>query len=294
MTSWHVVEMILPAALEDPACAVLEELGSVGWESRAGEPGFSSLFAYWADPPPPGLGGSIRRRLETIAQGLAVGSANVGPICLLPEEDWEANWRRHFRIERPIPGLVIHPSWIPYEAGPGEMVIEIDPKMAFGVGSHPTTRLCLRLLHGCRGADRVLDVGTGTGILAIAAARWGADRVVGVEMDPAALSNAVENVARNGVQGVLRIIHGGAGAVKGPFDRVVANLLTTELRSALPDIVKVLRPGGRLVLSGFLLGEEEAVREMLQRYGLAAHDATWEGEWGALLARSRHSSQTGG
>ena len=71
MTSWHAVEMILPAALEDPACAVLEELGSVGWEIRAGEPGFSSLLAYWADPVPPGLGGSISRRLKTLAEGLA-------------------------------------------------------------------------------------------------------------------------------------------------------------------------------------------------------------------------------
>lgn len=285
MTSWYIVEMILPAALEDPACAVLEELGSVGWESRAGEPGFSSVLAYWADPAPPGLGGSIRRRLETLAEGLAVGRPKVGPVSPLPAEDWEANWRRHFRIERPIPGLVIHPSWIPYEAGPGETVIEIDPKMAFGVGSHPTTRLSLRLLRACTGADRVLDVGTGTGILAIAAARWGAVRVVGVEIDRAAVVNAVENVARNEVRGVLRIVHGGAGAVKGPFDRAVANLLTTELRSALPDIVKVLRPGGRLVVSGFLVSEEAAVREALQRHGLAAERSAREGEWGALLTR---------
>ena len=288
-----MVEIILPAALEDPACVVLEELGSVGWESRACEPGVSSLLAYWADPAPPGLGEAILRRLDRLAESLAVGGPKVGPVSPLPEEDWEANWRRHFRIERPIPGLVIHPSWIPYEAGPGETVIEIDPKMAFGVGSHPTTRLCLRLLHACSEADRLLDVGTGTGILAIAAARWGAVRVVGVEIDRAAVVNAVENVSRNGVRGVLRIIHGGADAVKGPFDRVVANLLTTEFRSALPDIVRVLRPGGRFVLSGFLVSEERAVREVLQRHGLAVESAEREGEWGALRARARHAAPAG-
>ena len=287
MANWHKFEVILPAALEDPACAVLSELGSVGWEAREEGAGAVRLLAYWADPLPRGLASAIRRRLGTLAENLAGSSPIVGAGVPVPEEDWEANWRRHFRAERPIPNLVIHPSWIPCKLGPGERAIVIDPKMAFGVGSHPTTRLCLRLMHEIGNAERVLDLGTGTGILAIADAGWGARHVIAAEVDADAVQNAAENVARNGMERVISIVHGGVDALRGPFDRIVANLLLAEFLSALPDIARVLRSGCALILSGFLVPDEAAVRAALAERDLGVERCLREGEWGGLVARSR-------
>ncbi|MDP3939834.1 MAG: 50S ribosomal protein L11 methyltransferase, partial [Deltaproteobacteria bacterium] len=165
-------------------------------------------------------------------------------------------------------------------------VIVIDPKMAFGVGSHPTTRLCLRLLRDAEGLERVLDVGTGTGILAIAAARWGARRVVAVEMDEPSALNARENVARNAVADRVEVVHGRVEALEGLFDLVLANLLLSELHAALPRIAGLLRPGGALILAGYLASEAGAVRRDLGEVGFRVVRNEAEEEWGALCAHA--------
>lgn len=287
MANWRKFEVVLPSALEDPASAVLSELGCAGWEAREEAAGAVRLLAYWAEPLPRGLAAAIRGRLGTLADNVAADRPHIVADAPVPEEDWEANWRRHFRAERPIPNLVIHPSWIPCTPGPGERAIVIDPKMAFGVGSHPTTRLCLRLMQAPGSRGRVLDLGAGTGILAIAAALWGAQRVIAADVDGDAVRNAAENVAHNGAGRTIRVVHGGVDALRGPFDQIVANLLSAEFRSALPDIARVLRPGGALILSGFLVTDENTVRAALAGHGLKVETGLQEAEWGALVARSR-------
>lgn len=299
MSPWRKIELTLPASLEDPAGALLVDLGCVGWESREAGPGRVRLLAYWRAPAPPGLRDAVARALEAVAatEAAAPGSRGGAPALSeaeeVADEDWEAGWRRHFRLERPLPGLVVRPSWITHDAAPGETVLVIDPKMAFGVGSHPTTRLCLRLLREAGAAGDVLDVGTGTGILAIAAARWGARRVVALEMDASSARNAAENVSLNGVSGRVEVVAGrlggdvpSGGAPAGDaFDLVLANLLREELREALPAMIARLRPAGALILAGFLAGETEAIARDLAARRLGVERRAREEEWGALRAR---------
>jgi ribosomal protein L11 methyltransferase len=282
---WRAIRIDLVPDLEDPVAGALADLGSAGWEARR-EGERVSLLAYWPATAPDDLRERLRARLGALAAALGAPAPAVADPILVPEEDWEAAWRAHFRVEHPIPGLAIHPSWIPYSPAPGEIAITIDPKMAFGVGSHATTQLCLALMEGRCAGKRVLDVGTGTGILAIAAARWGAKNVIAVETDPAAVANARESIARNGVAVNVTLLDGDVDRAPGRFDLIVANLLSSELRRALPAIAARLAPDGHLVVSGLLLEEEGAIRELLAAHGLSSDASLRRGEWCALAARS--------
>lgn len=293
MVRWQVLEILLPEALEDSVAALLSDLGSVGWESREAGSGRVRLLAYWPAPAPPALTERIAARLAGDPGARGAVAAEVSEARDVADEDWESGWRRHFRLERPLPDLIIHPSWIPYDPAPGETVLVIDPKMAFGVGSHPTTRLCLKLLREALPAARALDAGTGTGILAIAAARWGARRVVAVEMDDASARNAEENVALNGVQDRVEVVRGRVEEQRGAFDLVLANLLLSETRAALPALARLLAPGGALILAGYLEAEAAAVARDLAGVGLRPLRRAREGEWGAMVARTAREARPG-
>lgn len=166
-----------------------------------------------------------------------------------PRRDWLADWRRDLDPIA-IGPLTVTPSWRLDEVRTGDPIV-IDPAMAFGTGHHATTRFCLeRLLDLDVAGARVLDVGTGTGILAIAARRLGAVEVVAVDDDPEAVSAAVDNAARNGAD--VEVLHGGLGVVddRAPFDVVLANLVTGTVVDLADDLVAATRPGGRVVTSG--------------------------------------------
>ncbi len=283
MTGWCVIDLRVGPVLEDVAAGILQDLGCAGWESRAWEDGVR-ILAYWHTPRP-GLAEDLRAALSKAASRLGDPPPEIARPAAVPEEDWEAGWRRHFTLSRPLPGLVVHPSWIAHDPAPGEEVIVIDPKMAFGVGSHETTQLCLRFLRDASAGARVLDVGAGTGILAIAAARWGAREVVAVDTDPAAVENAIENVRRNGVAGRVRVVRGSARDAPGAFDVAVANLLSSELALVMPSLPVRLAPGGVLIVSGFLREEEGAIRALLEGHGFRTEAWEWSAEWGGLRAR---------
>jgi ribosomal protein L11 methyltransferase len=293
MPSWTVLQLDLPADLEDLASAVLQDLGSLGWETRRRGKDVR-LLAYWPEPPPAGLVEDLAGRLDTLAARAGTPRPPRPVPARIPEKDWEAVWRAHFRLERPLPDLVIRPSWISYEPGPRETVIVIDPKMAFGVGGHPTTRLCLRLLRQVPRLGRMLDVGTGTGILAIAAARWGARRVVAVERDGAAVANARENLARNRVEDQVWLARGSVNAVRGTFDVIAANMLLAELRAVIPELAGRMRPAGCVILSGFLTSDEHTLRARLSEHGFGWMAGARDGEWGALAARRKGTGLSGG
>jgi ribosomal protein L11 methyltransferase len=188
--------------------------------------------------------------------------------------------------------LILTPTWIEPEARPGDIVIAIDPQMAFGTGEHATTRGVLQLLEGVMlpGA-RVLDVGTGSAVLAIAAAKLGAGHVLAAESDPDALINAAENVARNGVEGTVELCE---ALVDGtwlehradpPFDLIVANVLSSVLRPLLPAFHAALRPAGALILSGILQEEADGMRASASGAGLALGAEVREEEWWTGLFR---------
>jgi ribosomal protein L11 methyltransferase len=190
-------------------------------------------------------------------------------------EDWSREWRRGLRPRR-LGRVVVAPSWTAPEVMDGDIVLTIDPEMAFGTGEHATTRGCLRLLGECvRAGERVLDVGTGSAILAIAAARLGAVSVLAVESDPDAIENAQDNVARNGATSAVRIdcalVDDAylADARGGAFDVILANVLSGVLMPLLQSFREALAEGGRLILSGILETEADAMIEAAERAGFA-------------------------
>lgn len=204
------------------------------------------------------------------------------------DEDWAREWKKGLGPRRVTERIVTRPSWAEYEAEPGQIVIDIDPQMAFGTGEHATTRGCLRLLDAAlREGDRVLDVGSGSGILSVAAVRLGAEEVVAVEYDADANLNARENLERNGVSGRVRLIEALADAeliaAEGEFDLIVANILSGVIRPLLPAFREALRARGRLIVSGIMQSEAAGVVETAAAAGLRVEREDREEEWWSAL-----------
>lgn len=226
----------------------LLELPVRGVEERA-----DALIVYLPDP-----GGDRREAVEGLARRLreAVGGEAVRVEgALRPAEEWAELWRTGLGTRRITDRLVVTPPWVPHEAAPGELVITIDPGMAFGTGEHASTRGCLRLLDPLvRKGERVADVGAGSGILAIACALLGASRVVALELDPWACRASRENAAANGVAGAVEVRAAAVGRDflpgEPPFDGIVANIEPAILTELLAGLHAGLRPEGWLVMGG--------------------------------------------
>lgn len=204
-------------------------------------------------------------------------------------EDWAEAWKRGLEPRRVSERVVVRPSWTePLAPRPGDVEIVLDPGMAFGTAEHGTTRGCLRLLdRAVRAGDRVLDVGAGSGILAIAAALLGAAEVVAVEGDGLACEALADNVARNGVGERVRVVEAWADADSlrrhGPVDGVVANLETGLLLPLVPGLGGALRSGGWLIVSGILAEEWPDVERALARAGWAPEAVDADGAWRSAL-----------
>jgi ribosomal protein L11 methyltransferase len=201
-----------------------------------------------------------------------------------PQEDWETLWRAGLGPRRITRRLHVAPTWDIPEVGEGEILIVLDPGMAFGTAEHATTRGCLRLLDSrVREGDRIADIGSGSGILAIAAARLGAREVLAVEMDPLACEVAEENISANGVQDRVRILVGevreGDSLPGGPYQGIVANIQRSVLLPLLSALRRNLATGGWLILSGIQAEERDVVRSAASRHGLVLEGEDGEGEW---------------
>ncbi len=213
----------------------------------------------------------------------------VGPLAVrhLAEEDWAEAWKNHFHVHRVGRRVVVKPTWRQYAPQRDDIVIELDPGMAFGTGLHPTTRLCIQALEDTvqQGA-RVLDLGTGSGILALAAARLGAGTVLALDVDPVAVRIARENVAANGLGELIRVEQGGSppSPSSGPFDLIVANIIARVIAELAQPLAAALRRGGILIASGILVEREPAVTAALAAAGLAVDERRRDGDWLALLA----------
>jgi len=256
--------------------------------------------------PADGSASSAQRRLEE-------GLWHLGRVYPIPEpvirelmeQDWAEAWKRQYQLQRVGQRTVIVPAWEEYAPSPGEVVIRLEPGMAFGTGLHPTTRLCLRALEThCPVGGQLLDVGTGSGVLAIAAAKLGASSVLALDADAAAVTIARENVAMNGVDGFITVRHGtlpGGDAVPvhflangnldlletGRFDLILINILAHVIASLAPALSARLAPGGTVIAAGLIDTQEHLVTESLRAAGLSIVERAQEKDWVSLVARGR-------
>jgi len=277
---WRRCQCLVPPAQVELVAAACAEAGTCGLETVDEGCGVR-VIAYFADSPP---AAGLRRSLRAALAGFGVRC----PLRFdaVAEEDWEAMWRRGLEPIWVTPRLVVHPSWCPVAVRAPQLAIAIDPKMAFGTGAHESTRLCLRALERLvRPGCSCLDLGTGSGLLAVAAARLGAGRILALDTDPLAIANARENFALNGLAADRVDLRLGSLEQAGGqrFALVVANIQRSVLEPLLPSLAGGLAPAGRLVLAGLLRGEMESFGGRLAPAGLVRCETAVENEWGCLV-----------
>lgn len=222
----------------------------------------------------------IRERLSASGIKAEIGTAE------LDEEDWSTAWRQFYKPTRIGKKMVIVPSWEKYEKQPGDIIIDMDPGMAFGTGTHETTRLCASLLEEyVRPGDYMLDVGSGSGILAICAAKLGAGYCAACDIDPVAVKTEKENAERNGcdidcfTSDLLSDVKTKNGR---EYDIVTANIVADIIIRMAPDIGRFIRRGGTLIVSGIIVEREEEVRAALEKHGFENVSSEYDKGWCAL------------
>lgn len=203
------------------------------------------------------------------------------------DEDWASAWKEHFHPVKISERLVVKPSWEDYTAALGEVVIDIDPGMAFGTGTHYTTSLCMRLLDETVSSGMtVFDVGTGSGILAISAAKLGAASVQAVDLDNLAVKTASENVRLNEVDRIVRVAQGDLlTGITGQADIIVANIVADVIIRLLSDVPGRLSDGGLFIASGIITERLSDVTAVMLANNLAVERVIEEGGWAAIAAR---------
>ncbi|NUN71344.1 MAG: 50S ribosomal protein L11 methyltransferase, partial [Bacteroidetes bacterium] len=204
----------------------------------------------------------------------------------IAHRNWNEEWERTIRPIHVSDRFIITPSWHPVEPEPGKTVIVIDPKMTFGTGYHETTRLMMRLMEQfIRPSQRVLDVGTGTGILAIGAAMLGATNVIGVDIDEWSLENGIENAERNNVREAIDIRIGSLESVpEREFDVILANIIRNTILELLDTMLAAMAPSGTLLLSGLLATDRSTIEHALQERGCRVLTVLQENDWIAMAA----------
>lgn len=201
-------------------------------------------------------------------------------------DEWKDKWKEHFKPTRVTEHLVIKPTWEAYTAKEGELILEIDPGMAFGTGTHETTSMCLALIEKYRkDGFHVLDVGCGSGILSIGAALLGSPRVLGVEIDSDAVCVARENVKQNHVEDRVTVTEGDlTKGIDFQADLIVANLMADLVMRLSEDVQAHLKDGGIYLSSGILIEKKEPVTKALEKAGFTVLEIMEKGDWCAIAA----------
>lgn len=208
----------------------------------------------------------------------------------IKNQDWHQNWRRFFRPDRITPKLLILPAWEAMPPLSDAHIIRLDPGPAFGTGQHPTTRMCLEAMERVPPPRSwsMLDVGTGSGILAIYGAKLGAKKIEAIDIDPEAIRWAKRNIELNGLGETIRPSLSPIEKVLGTFSLVTANLIFDEIMALFPQFERVVSPRGCLVLSGVLGAQVEKVRKVLGTYRFTEYAPLYKEEWACMICRKGH------
>ena len=272
MNTYFQVSVAIPRAKVEIASAQLFELGCCGVVEEDISDGVR-LTAYF----------------ETVQDKADIRQALASyEYCFeqVPDTDWTLAWRSFFQPVYPTPRMAICPPWNRVPDPPGGFTIAIDPQMAFGTGHHETTSLALLGLEKkIKSGNRVLDVGTGSGILSIAAVKLGAAKVMAVDIEAPAIENARANCVLNGVDAQVVLMQCSADRVSGIFDVVVANIISSILLPMIPELAERLHPAGYAILGGILDRECEAFCTALDRVNLVIDEMLEDGEWLCAIAR---------
>jgi len=228
--------------------------------------------------------------IPTLRESFGEGPEEFHGAAEIMDSGWAEKWKEHFRAQKVGQRLVIKPSWEEYPAEEKDIVLTVDPGQAFGTGTHETTRMCLRFMEGAFTGDAsppqsALDIGTGTGILGIAAAMLGAKRVLGIDTDPVAVEVAGKNAELNGVADVFSVEGTELATIDEKFDLVLGNLISEILVGLAESIVARCVPGGWLVLSGIIKEKSGWVVEEYSKHQMKLVEETIDNEWSALLFR---------
>jgi len=274
----EVIVSVGAAHVDDVAALIASEVPSAaaGTELRGDE------VVFWV--PAAGATAAIAEARDAVtrwqAGGLPVDPARVRLAAAMPEAEWRDAWKRYFRVSRLTRQFVVVPSWERFTPGPDDVAIDLDPGMAFGTGTHASTRLVLEEIQAIAdrpaghhaGPARILDVGCGSGILAIAAVkRWPAARCVALDNDPLAVAATADNAAINGVTDRIAASArplGAPGGLDAPFELVLANIQAHVLRELRAALIASTAPGGTLILSGLLTPQAQPLADEFAAHGL--------------------------
>ena len=230
----------------------------------------------------------IKNRIEEIKSlGIDVGEGKV-LYAKVKEEDWANNWKKYYKPTKIGANIVVKPIWEEYIKASDEIVLELDPGMAFGTGTHETTRMCVEAIEKYVESNMdVFDIGTGSGILAIAAAMLGAKKVVGVDLDPVAVDSARENIKFNNLNNIEVLEGNLIDVVQGKADIVVANIIAEIICLLTEDVKKVLKEGGLFITSGIIHDRRDMVIDKLQKEGFEIVEVNKDGEWNCIIAKAK-------
>jgi len=231
----------------------------------------------------------VQRLVEEALWHLGQISPIPAPVfSSVAEADWADAWKEHFHPLRVGRRIVIKPTWREFKAGPGDIIIELDPGMAFGTGLHPTTQMCLEVLEEkIQPGMRVLDLGTGSGILALAAAKLGADTVLALDSDPVAVATAQENARRNGVASQVTVAQGSLVQATETYDLLVVNILAKVIMAlAREGLGERVRPEGQWVAAGIIESQVLEVVTALEAAGLQVIERRQVSDWVTLIGQN--------
>ena len=274
--AWLKCTVTAEAAVLELLALLLIDLGSGGIEEDGG-----SIAAWFA----PARKSEVEEALDLFRKGQ---KAQLGwAWSEVAKEDWWESWKKYFHPFRASERLWVRPSWEEQPPpDPSMAVLVVDPGRAFGTGSHETTRLCLKLIDealAAKPAASIFDVGSGSGILTVAARLLGVQKALAIDIDPLAVSATLENARMNGVAEGVLTARADVRAVAARHPLVVCNILYQIIMGIAPELVRKVEPGGTLILSGFLVNEAEGVERMFKTLGLDVCKREEMGQWGALV-----------